>query len=141
MLTMPIRTNQQSEGESGPGSSSTILLVEDDQPTRELYQRELSREFQVLACASESEALKLLHRHSVSAIILEPALQNQQGWSFLATLHDLTQTRSTPIIVCSTQDERRRGLKLGATLYLIKPVLPNVLLEVLHRAINSPIRT
>ena len=43
-----------------PETSQTILLIEDDQATRELYQRELSRDYQVLACASESEALSLL---------------------------------------------------------------------------------
>lgn len=123
-----------------PETSQTILLIEDDQATRELYQRELSRDYQVLACASESEALSLLHSHSVCAIILEPALRNGQGWAFLAMLHALSQTHSTPIILCSTLDERRRGLELGATIYLTKPVLPVALLEVIHHVVDSPVQ-
>ena len=120
-----------------PEPSPTILLIEDDYYTRELYQRELSRKYQVLACASESEALSLLHTHSISVVILEPALNNGKGWAFLAMLQSLLQTRTTPVILCSTLDERRRGLELGAKFYLVKPVLPITLLEIVHRFIDD----
>jgi DNA-binding response OmpR family regulator len=122
-----------------PEPSLTILLIENDRYTRELYQQELEQEYQVLACSSENEALALIHRHSVCAIILEPNLPSEQGWNFLALLKTLPKTRSTPIILCTTQDERRLGLKLGATLYLIKPVLPALLLKQVHRVIDSSV--
>lgn len=124
-----------------PEPIPTVLLIEDDQPTSELYQRELSRDYRVLACDSESEALALLANHPVCTIILEPVLQSGQGWAFLAMLHAMPQTRTIPIILCSTLDERRRGLELGATRYLIKPVLPVALLEVIHQVIHSSINS
>ena len=105
----------------------TILLVEDDRPTRELYERELGREFRILACASEYEALTRLENQSFNAVILEPALQNGQGWGFLIKLRAMPQTRDIPIILCSFLDEQRRGLELGATFCLLKPVLPETL--------------
>lgn len=116
-----------------PDSSIAILLIEDNQPTRELYQRELSRDFKVFTCDSENEALALLHSHVVNVIVLEPALQSGQGWSFLAMLHDMAQTRAIPVILCSTVDGRRRGLELGATLCLTKPVLPVILSEIIRQ--------
>ena len=119
-----------------PDSSIAILLIEENQPTRELYQRELSRDFKVFACDSENEALALLHCHAVNAIVLEPALRSGQGWSFLAMLRDMAQTRAIPVILCSTMDERRRGLELGAALCLTKPVLPVVLSEVIRQVIG-----
>jgi response regulator RpfG family c-di-GMP phosphodiesterase len=124
-----------------PEAIPTILLIEDDQPTSELYQRELGRDYQVLACDNESEALALLARHPVCSIILEPVLQSGQGWAFLTMLHSMPQTRTIPIILCSTLDERRRGLELGAIRYLIKPVSPIALLEVIHQVVPSSVKS
>ena len=115
-----------------PELNPTILLIEDDEATSELYQRELRRDYKVLACASESEALALLQSYAVGAIILEPALNSGQGWAILEALHTLPHTRTIPVILCSTLDERRLGMELGATRYLIKPVLPKALLDVIH---------
>ena len=120
-----------------PEPTQTILLVEDDLSTCELYQRELSRDYAVLACDNESEALALLDSHLVSLIVLEPVLQDGQGWSFLAMLHAMPRTRTIPIILCSTLDERRRGMELGATLYLTKPVLPVALHEAVYQVTHS----
>jgi len=120
-----------------PEPSLIVLLVENDQTTSELYQRELRHDFQVLACDSEAEALDLLNKHLVCAIVLEPTLSGGQGWAFLELLHSMPQTRTIPVILCSTLDERRRGMSLGAALYLTKPVLPVVLLEKIHQVLGT----
>jgi DNA-binding response OmpR family regulator len=120
-----------------PEPDSAVLLIEDDPSTRELYGRELSRDYQVLTCSTESEALALLETHPVCAIVLEPGLQNGQGWSLLAMLHVMPRTRTIPIILCSTLDERRRGMELGATLYLTKPVLPVALHDAIYQVTHS----
>ena len=118
-----------------PEPSPTILLIEDDEATSELYQRELKHDYKVLACESENEALALLQRNTVGAIVLEPALHSGRGWAILEVLHTMPQTRTIPVILCSTLDERRLGMELGATHYLIKPVLPRALLDAIHRVI------
>lgn len=120
-----------------PEPTRTILLIEDDPATRELYRRELSRDYNVLACSSESEALALLDSYPVCTIVLEPVVQSGQGWSLLAMLHAMPRTRTIPIILCSTLDERRRGMELGATLYLTKPVLPVALHEAVYQVMHN----
>jgi len=117
------------------GENTTVLIIENDQPTRELYQRFLKRFYRVIACGNESEALEIVQNQPVSTIVLEPASLNGQGWSLLKKLRAMPQTAGIPIILCSTQDARRRGTELGATLFLLKPVLPNVL----HAAIRQVI--
>lgn len=114
-----------------------VLLIEDNQLTRELYQRELSSQYYILACASETEALDLLNDQPVRAIILEPALRNGQGWEFLKKLRSLSEIRDVPIILCSILDARRPGLELGATLCLTKPVLPEILADTIRQVIKG----
>jgi DNA-binding response OmpR family regulator len=118
-------------------SALKILLLDDDIPTLELYQRELSRTYLVFACATESEAFTLIYGHQMEAIILEPALRSGQGWAFLAMLRGLPQTRTTPVVLCSILDERRRGRELGATICLVKPVLPAELRNTLDQVVYT----
>ena len=118
----------------------TVLIIENDQHTRELYQRFLKRFYRVFSCCNESEALEVVQTHSVSTIILEPASPDGQGWALLEKLRALPQTAETPIILCSTQDVRRRGIELGATLFLLKPVLPNALYSAIRQLLVGTAR-
>ena len=112
-----------------------ILLIEPDPPTAELYQRELSREYQVFTCTNESAALDLLRERPISAVVLDPALNNVQGWELLSEIKAVDC--SIPVILCSTLDERGRGIDLGAAAYLLKPALPTTLRDTLRRVIQQ----
>jgi len=57
------------EGMTMPSILPTILIIENDPPTLELYRRELGREFRVLACFSKSETLDAIESQSPKAII------------------------------------------------------------------------
>lgn len=117
-------------------NSQTILIVEDDQPTRELYQRELGACYNVLACANQEAALAAIRSHQLSAIILEPSLPDGGGWELLSSIRSMPNLQTVPIILCSTLNARRKAISLGATLYLVKPVLPAMLLEAVRQAIT-----
>ena len=113
-------------------AGQAILIVDNDHSTRELYQRVLSQDYKVLASSDERDVLELMHQHNIRAVVLEPGPANSRGWHLLADLKRDPQTGAIPIIVCTAQDERRRGLALGVAAYLIKPVLPTTLLETLR---------
>ena len=114
-------------------SAQTILIIECDLPTLELYQRELSRDYQILACSEAQQALPLMQTNSVSAVVLEPSTPDEQGWSLLAAIKSLPGLSAIPVVLCSTLDERKRGMEMGAVAYLVKPVLPTTLRETLHQ--------
>jgi DNA-binding response OmpR family regulator len=114
----------------------SILIVENNNPTLELYRRELSRDFQVLACSEVAEAMTLVTTSKLEAVVLEPAVSNGQGWKLLSELRQFFSEHALPIILCSTLDERKRGQEAGAADFLVKPVLPSVLLETLQRVIR-----
>jgi DNA-binding response OmpR family regulator len=114
-----------------------IMLVERDEATRTLYTRALCREFQVLACADEREALALRKAHIIHAVVLEPGGDTERGWTLLTAFRDEFPGPAIPIILCSTLDERRRGMSLGASLYLRKPVLPDTLVAAVRQLIDQ----
>ena len=55
----------------------------------------------------------------------------------IESLRSIPRLSSVRIILCSTQDERRRGMSLGATAYLVKPILPTALLDTLRQVLES----
>lgn len=116
---------------------SAILIIEHDPSTLELYRRVLSRDFRVLACSDDKEALDLVKNNPLQAIILEPALHGGRGWALLAAIKESPSIQFLPVILCSTLDERKRGLEMGAVTCLVKPVLPSVLLETVHRIVTT----
>jgi DNA-binding response OmpR family regulator len=116
--------------------SQEIMIVECDPPTLELYLRELSRDYQILACSEIQQALALLQDHSVAAVVLEPSTPDEQGWSLLAAIKNLPVSSPIPVVLCSTLDERKRGMEMGAAAYLVKPVLPTTLLKTLRQVIR-----
>jgi len=119
----------------GP-TKPVVLLIDHELPMLELYQRELSQDYRVLTCADEKEALTLLTTPNLAALVLEPAIAGGEGWHLLAAiLHALE--KSVPLVVCSTSDERKRGMEAGAAAFLIKPVLPARLRETLRQVIRS----
>jgi len=116
--------------------AQAILIIESDHPTRELYQRELSQYYEVLACADDQDALALLHTKEICAVVLEPALSDERGWALLAAIKNDPDTMSIPVILCSTLDERKRGMEMGAVAYLVKPILPAALRKTLAQVIQ-----
>jgi DNA-binding response OmpR family regulator len=105
-----------------------VLMVENDLPTIELYRSILCKEYEMLICSKDSDVVEALRSHEVRAVILEPALDGGKGWNIFTTIRNAVRDRSIPVIVCSTLDERKRGLEMGAASFLVKPVLPDLLL-------------
>ena len=91
------------------GVPRTILIVDNDLPTLELYQRELGREFRVLTCTDEHAATEVLSSEQISAIVLEPFALSENGWARLAEMTHRPRKRPVPVLVCSTQDDRKRN--------------------------------
>jgi DNA-binding response OmpR family regulator len=110
-----------------------ILMVESDFPTIELYRETLGQEYDVLPRNTEAGALEVLSTGDVRAIILEPTLGGGRGWEIFAAIRKATRKPPIPLIVCTTSGQRKRGLEMGAAAFLVKPVLPSVLLETLRQ--------
>ena len=104
-----------------------ILLIEKDEITLDLYQRELSKSFTVLAFTDLDRVLETLATQDIRAVIIEPETCTGQGWDLIDAIHREFPDRSIPIIVCSTRDESSRNRGKQVSSYLTKPVLPKTL--------------
>jgi DNA-binding response OmpR family regulator len=122
------------------GAELVVLIGEPDPVTCELYQRTLRTTFQVLTAVDAETLLRLLGTHPLAALVLEPVIFGWWNWERLAAVSRICAGRGIPLIVCSTQDERRRGSALGAAVYLVKPTLPTTLLETVHQVIGRGAR-
>ena len=56
--------------------------------------------------------------------------------ALLAAIKSLPRGSPIPVVLCSTLDERKRGMEMGAAAYLVKPVLPTTLLKTLRQVIR-----
>jgi len=112
-------------------SELKILIIEPDAATRALYQRELSKRYRVFSLPDDHDALGLLVAEHIDVLIIEPALPGYSGWDFIATLKRQRPRRPISVIICSVLDERPSGRHLDIACYLVKPVLPATLLEVI----------
>ena len=111
----------------------SILIIDDNAPTLELYAGAFHQDYQVFTCSNSYEAAAIISSHSLQLVILEPIAAGSNPWGFLK---EITQTYAIPVIVCSAVDDRKSGLEAGATAYLVKPVLPSTLREVLKSILN-----
>ncbi len=115
----------------------TILLIEKDEITLELYQRELSKSFNVIAVTALNGVLERLACENIQVVIIEPEISGGNGWDLIDLIHKAFPSRPIPVIVCSTRDEDSHYNGMTVDRYLTKPVLPGTLrgeiLEVLKK--------
>ena len=106
-----------------------IVLIENDDVTLELYQRELGKSFIVFAFTELKGVLEVMENQDIQAIVIEPEINSGKGWGLIHTVYKTYPDRSIPVIVCSTRDSSNTGPALEVTKYLTKPVLPRTLRE------------
>ena len=108
--------------------AATVLVVEDERKLRELVRSYLERAgFTVLSTDSGAEALTLAGAASPDLVILDLGLPDVAGET---VARELRAAGPTPILMLtarSTEEDRIRGLELGADDYVTKPFSPREL--------------
>ncbi|MCA1845072.1 MAG: response regulator [Actinobacteria bacterium] len=85
--------------------TAPILVVEDDDATREMLNRMLEREgFTVAEAADGRAGLERLAEHRPSLILLDLLMPQMNGFEFLAELQARPEWQSIPVIVVTAKD-------------------------------------
>jgi DNA-binding response OmpR family regulator len=108
--------------------AATVLVVEDERKLRDLVRSYLERAgFTVLSTESGAEAITMASASAPDLVILDLGLPDVPGE---AVARELRATSVTPILMLtakSTEEDRIRGLELGADDYVTKPFSPREL--------------
>jgi CheY-like chemotaxis protein len=116
-------------------SCPVILVVDDHADTRELYTTFLgAMGLGTVAAATCAEARACLGRVAVDALVLDRRLPDGDGHDVVRALRADPRTRDIAIIVLSGDPA---GASTGADVYLVKPVVPEVLHAELKRLLAA----
>jgi PAS domain S-box-containing protein len=123
-------------GPSAPTSSRVplVLVIDDDEASRELLQRSLGRDgFRVESAASGEEGLRLARVLRPTLITLDVMMPSMDGWTVLKTLKADPNLAGIPVIMLTMVDNKNLGLRLGASEYMTKPVNRSRLIALLEK--------
>jgi len=116
---------------------STILLVEDNEPSRDALSRRLARrDFRVITAVDGQQGVDLAREHTPDLILMDLGLPIIDGWEATRQLKGDAATQKIPIIVLSAHamtDDREKSLAAGAEDFDSKPVRFEQLLEKIER--------
>jgi diguanylate cyclase (GGDEF)-like protein len=112
---------------------TTILVIEDELPIRELIAEMLMLEdFEVLQAGNGREGIDIAQSQCPNLIICDVMMPVLDGYGVLTALQQDTSTASIPFIFLTargTKQDIRYGMNLGADDYLIKPFTQDELLD------------
>jgi DNA-binding response OmpR family regulator len=111
--------------------ATTVLVVEDERKLRDLVRSYLERAgFTVLSTESGAEAITMATASAPDLVILDLGLPDVPGETVARELRATPATTATPILMLtakSAEEDRIRGLELGADDYVTKPFSPREL--------------
>jgi DNA-binding response OmpR family regulator len=108
--------------------ATTVLVVEDERKLRDLVRSYLERAgFSVLSTGSGAEAISLAASASPDLVVLDLGLPDVPGETVARELRAAADTPILMLTAKSTEEDRIRGLELGADDYVTKPFSPREL--------------
>jgi two-component system chemotaxis response regulator CheY len=120
-----------------------VLIVEDSKASREYIAAtvEAVEGIEAVVTSSGFEALKLLPRHRFDLIITDINMPDINGLELINFVKKNPNYRDVPLFIITTEgrdQDRERGMALGAAEYLVKPFQPGSLEGLLRRYLKLP---
>ena len=124
----------------GEGSAKNILIVEDSATTRALIRAVIEDlgDFNIVEAGSGFEALKLLPTQEFNLVITDVNMPDINGLELIHFIKSNPRYSHIPLIIVSTErseEDKKRGIALGAMSYITKPFKAQELQEVVKQAI------
>lgn len=123
------------------GSPKNILIVEDSATTRALIRAVIEDmgDYSTVEAGSGFEALKLLPTQEISLVITDVNMPDINGLELIHFIKSNPRYGNIPLIIVSTErseEDKKRGMALGAMAYITKPFKAHELQEVIKQAIQ-----
>jgi len=107
-----------------------IMLIEDDPTMISLLGTLLEMEgYQVIKMQKFGSVLEDIERELPDVILMDVHLNDLDGLDFLADMRKRDSIKEIKVIMSSGIDKRRESMKAGANDFLLKPYMPDELIE------------
>ena len=125
----------------GEGSTKSILIVEDSSTTRALIRAVIEEmgDFTIVEASSGFEALKLLPTKEFNLVITDVNMPDINGLELINFIKNNERYNPIPLIIVSTErseEDKKRGIALGAMAYITKPFKAQELQETIQQALS-----
>jgi CheY-like chemotaxis protein len=134
LLTDRRRDSDEAAAQAGKVSLTglNVLVIEDDQDTRDLIRRLLeSHRAHVVVAATAPEALEVLQRDRPDMIVSDIGLPDVDGYELIRRIRGLddalAQTPAVALTAFARFEDRTRALAAGFNAHVAKPVEPSEL--------------
>ncbi|MFQ5900150.1 MAG: response regulator [Thermodesulfobacteriota bacterium] len=122
------------------GYKGLVAVIEDEIEAINLYKRILTKEgYNVVGIHTPERAVTEIISLKPDIIILDILMPKKDGWEIIQELKSNQTTKHIPVIFCTILSDKKLGMSLGATEYLIKPVSDDDLLRALT-ALNGTVK-
>ncbi|MFN7953425.1 MAG: protein kinase [bacterium] len=105
---------------------STVLVVDDLEPARNMLRRLLHREgFEVLTAADGSHAIEAIASHPIDLVLLDMAMPGMDGLEVLRHVRTDHSAAELPVIIQTAYTKREEmieALEIGANDFVSKPI-------------------
>ena len=102
----------------------TLLVIDDDEPTRQLLTSIFESEFKILQAADGVKGLRLMLDHLPDIVILDVSMPRLDGLSVLEVMKSDPKLKATLVVMLTARGQYAdldKGMTLGADAYFIKP--------------------
>ncbi|MBI5604916.1 MAG: response regulator [Deltaproteobacteria bacterium] len=117
-----------------------ILIVDDDELVLLALKELLSSEnYEVQPFSRGSEALKKIDTEDFDLLILDIIMPEMDGFELCKMIRKKNNYKDKPILFLTAknqEEDKKRGLEVGATLFISKPISPQRLLTMIADAIG-----
>jgi len=121
--------------------SKRVLVVDDDELVLVALVELLSpKGYTVSTALSGPQALEKIEKDRFDLIILDIIMPQMDGYELCQRIQAMERYSDIPIIMLtakSGEEDQKRGLEAGATLYLPKPISPKRLLDLIESTIEK----
>jgi two-component system cell cycle response regulator DivK len=114
-----------------------ILLVEDNEPNRDMLSRRLARSgYSVVAAIDGPQGVRMAREERPDLILMDVALGDMDGWEATLSIKADPNSAPTPVIALTAhalESDRKRSAEVGCADFDTKPVDYPRLLEKIER--------
>jgi len=117
-----------------------VLVVDDEVNITQILEFSIGAEgFEVISAQNGEEAIEKARREQPDLIILDIMMPKIDGYEACRILKANPLTKNIPVVLLTAKGrdiDKRLGMEVGATDYIVKPFSPNKLVERIHQLLS-----